>query len=321
MAQPVFEASGAPRDATQQHALAVLLGFHAASRHSNLPTALLIIRTNCQPSIIALQQGSTSDPSLQDIAMLFQTACLELRARRPAFLAYTSGTGPPSGSSAQRLGLPGLDSSTPALQRILHSAAGLTGHRISIDLFASSTDRVCDRFFSEDTELDSEGCNALIQPNWTQSFCPTCQRTRPEFVLLYPPFNLVKAAVKRAQQEQAQGLAVVPYAPNAPWWHTLINAGRPVWARSARLRKLHCCPTYVQNQSNAPTGHFIAIFSFDFWAGELPRPASCIHMHLHRPMDTHQLQQDISDIRALDTLLGTFHQGTGQSMDEGFRGN
>ena len=78
MAQPLFEDSGAPRDATQRHALAVLFGFHAASRLSDLPAASLIIRTSSQPSIIALQHGSTADPALQDIAMLFQAACLQL---------------------------------------------------------------------------------------------------------------------------------------------------------------------------------------------------------------------------------------------------
>ena len=161
-------------------------------------------------------------------------------------------------------------------------------------------------------EADSEGCDALTQPNWAQSLCPTCKRLRPEFVLLYPPFDLVKAAVRRAQQEQAQGIAVVPYAPNAPWWHTLINAGRPVWARNARLRRLHCCPAYVQNQSNATTGLFIAIISFDFWAGALPRPTSCLHMHLTRPADTSRLQQDRSDMEVIDDLIGTLHQGTGR---------
>jgi hypothetical protein len=123
MAQPLFEDSGAPRDATQRHALAVLFGFHAASRLSDLPAASLIIRTSSQPSIIALQHGSTADPALQDIAMLFQAACLQLHARRPALLAHASGT--EAAELQPRAGTPGPDSSTPALQRILHSAAGL----------------------------------------------------------------------------------------------------------------------------------------------------------------------------------------------------
>jgi hypothetical protein len=305
MAQPVFEASGAPQDAAQRHALAALFGLHAASRHLDVSSASLIIRTNCQPAIAALQHGATSDPALQDITMLFQAACLELHARRPAFLAVTSGadTAVPTHRHDQTT----IDSSTPALRRVLHSTAGLTGHTISLDLFASSTNRVCARYFSAGPEADSEGCDALTQPNWAQSHCLTCQRTQPEFVLLYPPFELVKAAIKRAQQEQVQGIAIVPYAPNATWWHTIINAGRPVLARNARLRKLHCCPTYIHNQSNAPTGHFIAIISFDFWAGPSPRPASCIHMHLHRPKDPRRKLQDLSDEAALEALIDRLH--------------
>ena len=305
MAQPVFEASGAPQDVTQRHALAILFGFNAASRLSDLSAASLIIRTNSPSSIAALQHGSTADPVLQDIAMLFQAACLELRARRPALLAHASGT--EVVLPELRAGTPVPDSSTPALQRILHGAASATGNRFSLDLFASSTNRACARYFSAVIEADSEGCDALSQPNWAQSRCPMCECTRPEFVLLFPPFTLVKAAVQRARQEQAQGIAVVPYAPKASWWHTLINASRPVWAENARMRKLHCCPTYVQNQSNAHTGHFIAIIAFDFWTEALPRPSSCIHMHLPRLADTERLRQDLSDMEAIDTLLASPH--------------
>ena len=242
--------------------------------------------------------------------MLFQAACLELRARRPALLAHASGT--KVVAPELRTGPPGLDSSTPALRRILHNAANASGNCFSLDVFASSTDHICARYFSAAVEADSEGCDALSQPNWAQSHCPTCDCTRPEFVLLYPPFNLVKAAVQRARQEQAQGVAVVPYAPNASWWHTLINASQPVWAKDATLRKLHCCPTYVGNQSNPLTGHFIAVIAFDFWAEAAPRPSACIHMHLARPTDTVRLRQDLSDIEALDTLLASLHKDTRQ---------
>ena len=308
MAQPVFEASGAPQDATQRQALAILLGFHAASRLCDLPAASLIIRTNSPASITALQHGSTADPALQDIAMLFQAACLELRTRRPALLAHASGT---KGVAPElRTGPPGPDSSTPALRRILHNAATTSGNSFSLDVFASSSDRICARYFSAGIETDSEGCDALSQPNWAQSHCPTCDHTRPEFILLYPPFNLIKEAIQRARQEQAQGVAVVPYAPNAPWWHSLITASRPVWAKAASLRKLHCCPTYVGNQSNPSSGHFIAVIAFDFWAEASPRPPSCTHMHLPRPADTGRLLQDLSDMETLDALLASPHKDT-----------
>jgi hypothetical protein len=85
-----------------------------------------------------------------------------------------------------------------------------------------------------------------------------------------------------------------------------------VWAKDATLRKLHCCPTYVGNQSNPLTGHFIAVIAFDFWAEAAPRPSACIHMHLARPTDTVRLRQDLSDIEALDTLLASLHKDTRQ---------
>jgi hypothetical protein len=107
MAQPTFEASGAPRSASQRQALAALLGLHAASRHRNLSASSLIIRTSGRQAIHALQHGDSKDPALQDISMLFQTACLELRLRRPAFLEYLNGAhpSPSSPSSHPRQGL------------------------------------------------------------------------------------------------------------------------------------------------------------------------------------------------------------------------
>ena len=90
--------------------------------------------------------------------MLFQAACLELRTRRPALLAHVSGT---KGITPElRTGPPGLDSSTPALRRILHNAASASGNCFSLDVFASSTDHICARYFSAVVEADSEGCVA-----------------------------------------------------------------------------------------------------------------------------------------------------------------
>ena len=311
MAQPTFEASGAPRSASQRQALAALLGLHAASRHHNLSASSLIIRTSGRQAIHALQHGDSKDPALQDISMLFQTACLELRLRRPAFLEYLNGAHP-SPSSPSEHGPAGTDSSSPALRRIIKYAALHSGLKISLDLFASRHNRICPRYFSADFEKDSEGTDALIQSNWALSHCPACNCLRPEFVLFYPPFQLLSVAINRAYQEQVHGIAVLPYAPGAPWWHTMINAARPDWPDGTRMRKVRCTPTYVLNQSNTAPGHFIAIMHFDFWRGPLPRPAACLHPRQSNPGFTHEIsgtQQDISDEAALDAVLTQYEKG------------
>ena len=307
MAQPSFEASGAPRVRAHQHALAALFGFHETSRRLDLTTLSLIIQTPCDLTISSMQRGSSSDPVLQDISMLFQAACLDLRTQRPAFLKSPESIIPaPLPDSERQLAL--MDSSTPTLKQLVRDLARHARHTISLDLFASSANRICERYFSATAEPDSEGVDALRHPGWAWSHCHTCQRLRPEFVFLYPPFALVRKAIGRAFQDQAQGIAVLPYAPSAPWWHTIISAALPVGRADSPAIKLRCGPTCVQNQSNANSGHFIAVIRFDFWQGNAPRPAPCIHTHKPRPRDTTWLDQDLSDIAALDSLIAELHQ-------------
>ena len=105
---------------------------------------------------------------------------------------------------------------------------------------------------------------------------------------------------------------MLPYAPGAPWWHTMINAARPDWPDGTRMRKVRCTPTYVLNQSNTAPGHFIAIMHFDFWRGPLPRPAACLHTPQSNPGFTREssgTQQDISDEAALDAVLTQYEKG------------
>jgi hypothetical protein len=102
-----------------------------------------------------------------------------------------------------------VDSPTPALQAVKARLAAKAGHRITLDLFASTTNTFCPWYFSESPEHESEEQDALEQPNWAASFCPTCNRSRSDFVLLYPPFHLISRAVQKAQFDQAQEF----------WWH------------------------------------------------------------------------------------------------------
>jgi hypothetical protein len=83
--------SGAPCDTLYCHLLAMVLALHSASRHLPLASASVLIRSPCAVSIDSIQimqHGSSLDPTAQDIALLFQAACLGLKLRPPLFI-YT----------------------------------------------------------------------------------------------------------------------------------------------------------------------------------------------------------------------------------------
>jgi hypothetical protein len=270
--------SSAPASPSQQHALACLLSLHEASRHCDLSRYQLLVRCASEDALGALCKGAPHCPALQDIAMLFLSACVHLHLRQPLFLSSPHGQSlRPTPPNASTLAL--LDSATPTLRKLVRLLALRVGHKITLDLFATRCNTITPRFYSAWTEPEAEAQDAMSQTDWGQSLCPLCQKLRPDFVFLYPPFGLVPAALRKAQYDQAQGILVVPYATTAPWWPTILRISRT----DHRLHptRIPCSPTYVDNQSN-PAGHYITILHFDFWQGTSPRSRSCPHGHLAR---------------------------------------
>ena len=269
--------SSAPSCVTQQHALACLLSLHAASKTMDLSAFQLLIRCGSAAALQALGRGNPRCPATQDIAMLFLSACLDLNILQPVFLPTPLGLFlHPTPPNAQVLAI--LDSSAPALRTFALNLATRAGHVFTIDLFASHANTITPRFFSAWAEPLAEAQDALSQPDWSQSFCPLCDLLRSDFVFLYPPFELVPEALRKAQCDQAQGVMVVPYAATAPWWPTILHADRQDNPRRFRPIRIPCCPEYVENQSN-PAGYYLTIVHFDFWQGTSSRPRSCLHGH------------------------------------------
>ena len=210
--------------------------------------------------------------------MLFLCACLHLSIRQPVVLTTPLGQFlRPTPPNASVLAI--LDSSAPRLRAAARDIASEAGHRLTLDLFASHTNTLTPRYYSAWAEPQAEAQDALSQPDWSQSFCPMCQKNRPDFVYLYPPWELVPAALRKAQCDQAQGILVVPYSANSPWWPSILHASRRTRRHRLRPPRIPCCPEYVENQSN-PAGHYITILHFDFWSGSRPRPRACAHGHL-----------------------------------------
>jgi hypothetical protein len=283
-----------------QHALAVLLALHHFGAQSVRLRRQWLIRSQSAEAIHALQHGCSADPVLQDIAMLFQVACMDLQILPPMFLLAPSAPAPtPRSDPCTSASL--ADSATPLLHRLISTLAARSRNRISIDLFATAANSFCPRYFSESYEQGAEGQDALSQPSWASSLCPTCALRRPEFVLLFPPFPLIRQAVRKAQCDRAHGIMVVPFATTADWWHTAVSASVPR-SHPNRLKpalRIACDPRHVSLQSNPP-GYYLAIIHFDFWQGPSPRPRPCIHSNIPR---SPQLQQLDPDQRALWVAL------------------
>ena len=111
---------------------------------------------------------------------------------------------PPSGPSITSLaqttegGPPGL--CHPALHRLAHHLAQDASLRLTIDLFASTTNAACPRFMSLHPEPAAECSDTFLLPSWSSSACPWCQTIRPDFVLLFPLHYHVAAAIRCASQ-------------------------------------------------------------------------------------------------------------------------
>ena len=297
---PAF-ASGAPQGYAQSAALACLLSLHAASLRANLSEKPLLIRCASEEALTALHRGAPHCPALQDISMLFQTACILLAITQPAFLVTPDGLlARPAPSNAAHLA--SLDTSAPALRTQALALAQNTGSAFTLDLFATERNALTPRYYSQWPELTSEAVDALAQADWGQSFCKQCASMQTEFVFLYPPFGLVRIALQKARQDQARGVLVVPYAPTATWWPAILpppSARNPTRSQPPRLS---CCPKHVLGQSNA-AGSYITIMPFDFRQDPTQPASTCIHTHAHRGPSHARSTHDATDATELQAQL------------------
>jgi hypothetical protein len=204
-AQPAFSESDCPLEPSHQLALAALMGLMASSHLLPPGSASLLLRVPDTQATRALRLGSSTDAALQDICMLFTTACIELCLPRPLILEATAPR-PPAPLSAVDQRLAGADSANERLRHLVCNLARYAGHQLTIDLFASTSNSQCARFYSNHAEPACAGVDALAQDSWASSHCPWCQAHRPEFCLLFPPYPLLRAALCKARAEQAHGI-------------------------------------------------------------------------------------------------------------------
>jgi hypothetical protein len=296
MAQPAFSEADCPLEPRHQFALAALMGLMASTHLIPSGSASLLLRVPDIHATRALRLGSSPDSALQDIVMLFTTACMELRMPRPWILEAAPPRPPAPLSTADQL-TACADSANAGLRHLVRDLARHAGYQLTIDLFASSPNAQCSRFYSLHPEPASAGVDALAQDTWSSSHCPWCQARRPEFCLLFPPFPLIRAALLKARADQAHGIAIVPCAHTAPWWPTLSAASL---TKPSSFEPYFRLPshTHLNHCTSAPGFHH-AILHFDFWNDQAPRPRACTHGHLPRCSHPASAAADSADHRAI----------------------
>jgi len=124
---------------------------------------------------------------------------------------------------------------------------------------------------------------------------------------MFPPLPLARVVVAKAQQDQAHGIAILPCSHTAAWWHTAIAASRTTGRRNQPFHRIRASPQNVSHHIGSPLGR-LAVFHFDFWLGDTPRPSPCPHGHLARPPDLAELTSIAPEAQAFLAALNTVRQ-------------
>jgi hypothetical protein len=300
LAGPAFSQAGSPCEPSHQLALAALMGFRALADRMPLRGFTVLFRIPSAVVVRALAHGCSADPALQDLSMFFQVACMDLRLARPLLLlAGSADSGQPAPESSLELSV--ADSATALLRDRVGHMAAQAGYRLTLDLFASSSNTQCARFYSAFPEPGASGVDALRQPSWAASPCPWCSAHCPDFVLLFPPAPLVRAAVNKARQDQAHGIAILPCHHSAPWWRTIMDASLTRVSPGQPFYRIRASAANVSHFRGNPASR-LALFHFDFWRGSEPRPRPCERCHLARPPYMTESTAYAEDVQAFQDL-------------------
>ena len=295
----VFQDLGAQ---VHREALAYLLAFDAACRLFALDNYVVILRGDCAPALQALKKGSSHSVTLQSIALSFAKLRSGLRIRPPLFLHVPGATMVEEGvddlSRSSAIQVRQVES-LPALRDMVSAHAAKLGWTISLDLFACSANTLVPRFFSQTGEPDAEGIDALVQPDWGSSTCPTCGARHRETVFAFPPRSLIRPTIRKAVKDRVRGFFVVPLSVLQPLWDRLMEAS--VWPNPSQYVTLRNPHQYIAG-ADVYGARRLALFAVDF---ALVDPfVGCINPCgqevLHRPRLALRSELDVGDLASIE---------------------
>jgi hypothetical protein len=78
------------------------------------------------------------------------------------------------------------------LWEVIRAAMAGAGWEITVDAYATESNRRAERYWSRYGELGSEAVDALSVGDWGRSMCPRCGRWHREVVYAFPPSGLIR---------------------------------------------------------------------------------------------------------------------------------
>mmetsp|Transcript_37009 Transcript_37009/g.98320 ORF Transcript_37009/g.98320 Transcript_37009/m.98320 type:complete len:1072 (+) Transcript_37009:2523-5738(+) len=261
-----------PDSQVLREARAIVLAVAAASRRYSLRDHTLLIRSDCEPAISVLQKGSSSSSALQGESLAFARFCVDHQLATPLFLHIPGSQMVAEGVDAlSRLHAvqARLTESNDRLRGIVRAEAARLGWSITIDLFASMPNALTTRFYSRAVEPEAEGVDALSQPDWGSSVCPSCCSRCREVVFAFPPRGILSRVIRKLEADRARGIIVLPFAITLPFWTKLMNVSLTGRAPN-RCIVLRDPSMFLKGAADYGAIR-LAVVAFDFWPRHLDR--------------------------------------------------
>ena len=213
--------------------LAAPLALEAAARVLDLRGKIGLLRNDAEAAIAALRKGSTQSEPMQRSALRASRLCSELDVdlllwHVPGMQLVEEGVDGASrgggffGEDANLESVLGPAVSDALWERI-RGAAAAAGVAITVDAFASESNRRAERYWSRFGEPGCEAVDALSVADWGKSRCPSCGGWHREVLYVFPPSSLIRQSVKKAAADAAVCVMVVPVATTASHWPALVR--------------------------------------------------------------------------------------------------
>jgi hypothetical protein len=219
-----------------------------------------------------------------------------------------------------------VSESLPPLRRIVAAEAERLGEPISLDLFATADNTLVPRFFARHPEPLAEAADALGQPDWGRSQCPSCGLAHRECVFAFPPRGLLARFVAKARADGLRGVIVVPFTPSDPSWPTLAAASiTHVEGQRDPCVIVPNSAEFVREGDDLGGAQRLAVMAVDFqrWSRRsfTGTVAPCGRQGEQRPRPALQSARDESDRRRIaEALLRLGRPGSNRKRPRAGRG-
>ena len=159
--------------------------------------------------------------AMQSCQLQRRLRCTTLHLHSPGRVLTDEGVDNLSRSAA--IEVAGPVSSSRVRERSLRPAAAC-GWTLTIDAFASESNKFLPRFFARYAEPTAEAADAFTVPDWVYPTCPSCGRCHHKTPFAFPPPPLLNAFVAMARADGVRAIVVTPLAVSAPYWNKLLRS-------------------------------------------------------------------------------------------------